>query len=44
MRKVERTFLAYVVHEDDLVVARLGVLGVNGDGELMASLDGDLGE
>ena len=33
---------AYVVHEEDLVVASLGVLGVDGDDELVAGLDGDL--
>ena len=32
----------HVVHEDDLVVADLRVLGINGDDEFVAGLDGDL--
>ena len=32
----------HVVHEEDLVIASLSVLGVDGHDELMASLDGDL--
>ena len=32
----------HVVHEEDLVIASLSVLGVDGHDERMASLDGDL--
>ena len=32
----------YVIHEDNLVIASLLVLGVDGNGKLMAGLDRDL--
>ena len=43
IRKMRNTCeYTYVVHEEDLVIAGLSVLGVDGHDELMASLDGNL--